>query len=275
MKHGVRHERRRWLTSSAVTAGVAFLLSFLVFGGVLLLPLWLNRVEGPSPVEVDGAYGYERTVLVLVHDTDNTLTAAVAVSADTRTLTMRAVGYPACTEAVYRTRLCTLADFYAGEGAAAGDYLSSVSGTSFDGVWQLSISAVAALAAQLGNGVTYTLPEAVGTLPAGAQTLTSLQVADVLRFTGWTQQSTGQAAAHAGIIAALINQYLTPQQNLTAVFNTLTALCDERLTVSGFAAVENDLQRLAVANTGTLCSVSVPMGRTVGIGNERRYALAN
>ncbi len=275
MKHGARQKRRRWLTSSAVTAGIAFLLSFLVFGGVLLLPLWLNREETPTPVEAGGTYGRERTVLVLVHDTDNTLTAAVAVGADTRTLTMRAVGYPACTEVVYRTRLCTLAECYAEEGAAVGEYLATASGTSFDGIWRLSVSAVAALAARMGNGVTYTLPEAVGTLPAGEQTLTSLQVADVLRFTGWKQQLTGQATAHAGIIAALINRYLTPQQNLTALFNMLTTLCDEQLTVSGFAAVENDLQRLAVANTGMLCSVSVPMGRTVGTGIARRYALEN
>lgn len=275
MKHGARPKRRKWLTSSAVTVGIAFVVSFLVFGGVLLLPLWLDGDETPTPVEAGGTYGRERTVLVLVHDTDNTLTAAVAVSADTRTLTMRAVGYPACSEVVYRTRLCTLAECYAEEGAAAGEYLAAALGTSFDGVWQLSVSAVAALSARMGNGVTYTLPEAVGALAAGEQTLTSLQVADVLRFTGWKQQLTGQAAAHAGVIAALINRYLTPQQNLTALFNMLTALCDERLTVSGFAAMEEDLHRLATANTGALCSAAVPAGRAVGTGMTRRYALVN
>lgn len=273
MKHSVKRRRRLLFWGSWRTAIPTFAISLLIFGAAILLP-WLPRGNAEQEISpADVGQGRERTMLLLIHDTDNTLTAAVSVHTDTRTLSVKAVGYPAQTEVPYQTALCTLGERYAEEGTAVASHLSAVSGDAYDAVVRLSVSAVAAFVAGSGNGITYVLTESVGVLPQGEQTLTSLQIADVLRYDGWMQSLTGRAEAHAGVVAAIINRYLTPHQDLSALFHRFAALCGDHVTVSGFAAVREELETLAAQNGGDICRASVPEGRAVGSARDRRFVI--
>ncbi|MBP3434713.1 MAG: hypothetical protein J6K62_00055 [Clostridia bacterium] len=249
------------------------MLSVLVFSAAIVLPWLLGGTVEPESSTVDVGQGKQRSLLLLIHDTDNTLTAAVAVHTDTRTLSVKAVGYPSHTEVSYQAGLSTLARRYAEEGVAAGQYLSAATGEAYDAVLRLSVSAVAAFVAGSGNGISYRLPEEVGILPQGEQTLTSLQIADVLRYNAWMQSLTGRAEAHAGIIAAIINRHLTPHRELSELFNRFAILCDDHVTISQFAAVRDELTALAAANNGAICRACVPEGRAVGYGEDRRFVI--
>lgn len=273
MKHGAKRRWRFDFRGSWHSAIPAFAVSVLVFGAAILLPWLLGTAEGQETAPADVGQGKERSLLLLIHDFDNTLTAAVSVHTDTRTLSVKTVGFPAQTEVGYQTELCTLAERYAEEGTAVAARLSAVSGEDYDAVVRLSVSAVAAFVAGTGNGISYTLTEPVGVLPQGEQTLTSLQIADVLRYDGWMQSLTGRAEAHAGIIAAIINRYLTPEQDLTTLFHRFAALCGDRVTIAGFEAVREELAALAKANSGAVCHATVPAGRAVGSAEDRRFVI--
>ncbi len=273
MKHGAKRHRRRSV-SRWLTALPAFLLSVLVFGTAILLPWLLSGAADPEASQTDVRQGRERTLLLFIHDLGDTLTGAVCIRTDTGTLTVQAVGYPAQTEVSCGTTLCTLAERYEVEGTEAAQRLSAVTGETYDAVLRMSVSAVAAFVAYNGNGVVYTLPEPVGILAQGEQTLTSLQVADVLRFEGWLQSLTGQAAAHAGMIAAILNRYLSPHQDLDVLFERFSQLCDDRVTVAQFSVIRSELEALAAANTGTVCRATVPEGYAVGDGETRRFVPA-
>lgn len=270
MKHAAKRQVPRfspvWRTAVPV-----FFLSLFIFSLILILPWLSHHSEREEPIEALGEQGRERTLLLLIHD-NGVLTGAVAVQTDIDALQVRVTGYPWQTEVVCRTALCTLAECYAGEGTSVADYLSAVTRDTYDATLQLSATAVGSFVSRLGGGITYALPEAVGLLPAGEQTLTALQITELLCYDGWTP-TTGQAAAHAGIIGAIIDRYLSPRQNLTAAFNALTAVCDDRLTVAQFTVLRSDLQTLADANRNGLCAVSVPNGRAVGTDGQQRYVL--
>lgn len=238
-----------------------------------MLPWLPGAATEPEASQADVGQGKERTMLLLIHDIGNTLTAAVSVHTDTRTMSVTAVGYPAQTEVSYQTELCTLAERYAEEGTAVAARLSAVSGEAYDAVVRMSVSAVAAFVAGSGNGISYALTEPVGVLPQGEQTLTSLQIADVLRYDGWMQSLTGSAEAHAGIVAAIINRYLTPHQEMSVLFNRFAALCGDHVTVSGFEAVREELEALAAENSGAVCRATVPEGRAAGSAENRRFVI--
>ncbi len=270
MRHAAKRQTTRfspvWRTAVSV-----FFLSLFIFSLILFVP-WLSAHSArEQPIDALGEHGRQRSLLLLIHD-NGTLTGAVAVQTDTATLSVRVTGYPQQTEVVCGTSLCTLAACYDVEGAAAADYLSIATGERYDAALRLSAEAMGTLVSRLGGGIVYTLPEAVGLLPAGEQTLTARQIDELLCYDGWTS-ATGQAASHAGIVAAIIDRYLSPRQELTDAFNALTAVCDDRLTVAQLAVLRSELQALAAANTNGLCIVNVPNGRTVGTEGARRYVL--
>ncbi len=269
LKHAVRGGRsRRW---AAVTA--TFVVALLLFGMVVVLPQWFSDAAEEELSATDTRQGRERSLLLMIYDFDNRLTGSVAVYTDARTLSMRAVGYPPQTEVRRNNELTTLAACYADEGSAAAERLSAVTGERYDAVLGLSVSAIAAFVARSGNGITYTLAEPVGKLADGEQTLTSLQIADVLRYRGWLQSLTGSADAHSGIITAIINRFLVPQNDLTALFNRFCEVCEDKVSIATFEVVRDDLALMAKANDGGICRAFVPEGRGVGSGELRRYAL--
>ncbi len=273
MKHGAKRNRRR-ANIRWKTAIPTFLLSIAVFGVAVLLPWLTVKESGTNASQADATHGKDYTVLLLLHDIEDTLTAAVSIRADTRTMQVTVTGYPSQTEVDCGTRLSTLREQYAAEGVAVAQRLKAVAGEQYDGVIRLSISAVAAFVAALGNGVTYTLTEPVGVLDQGQQLLSSLQVADVLRYTAWKQRITGRAAAHAGLVAAIIDRYLVPRCDPEVLFRRFSSVCDDRITVSQFSAISKELERLAAANENGICRVIIPEGRVVGVGTDCRFVLA-
>ena len=270
MKHGAKRRN----TTTIWTVVISFFLSLIVFSGAFLVPWFISHWDRPESTETVGEQGHTRTLLLLLHD-DDVLTGVVSICGDTRTLAVDVVGYPAQTEVIYRNALCPLSLCYADEGADAASRLASVNGCDFDSVISMSVDAFSAWVSQLGTGISYTLTEPVDVLPQGDQLLTPLQIADVLRFTDWEDPMTGQAAAHAGIVSAVIDQYLNPHCDLEATFNALTALCEQHLTIAQFTVLRPDLQTLANANQQGLCTATVPEGRVTGVGENKRYVLVN
>ena len=271
MRHAVGRfrKKRRPLTTSIPV----FALSVLAFGAAIMLPWLMRGTVAPDASLVDGVQGKQRSLLLLVHDGHDELTAAVVIHTDTRTLSVQVTGYPAQTEVACGTDLSTLGRRYAEEGVAVGQYLSALSGEAYDATLRMSVSGIAAFVAECGGGVVYTLPEPIGRLPLGEQTLSSLQVADVLRYDGWMQNLTGRAEAHAGIVTAIINRYLVSSRNLEALFKSLTAFCEDSISIAQFSAVRDELEALAGANRGAICRACVPAGRAVGYGEDRRFVV--
>lgn len=246
MKHGAPPSH---LTAKTVLA--AFALAVAVFSAVLLLPLLLDHLlPADTPQEADAPTGRVRQYALLMRDAGGELTGAVWLTTDTRTHTMTATGYAPQTEIATENGTATLADLFRDEGSAAA---TAALGTA-DGTLTFSVSSVAALVVYLGDNLPYTLPEPVGMLPAGAVTLTPMQTADLLRYSAWENGAAGQAAAHAGVTAAIFNRYLTANRDFEADFSKLTELCDTRLSISGFAAVHEGLKALAAHNDGHICT---------------------
>lgn len=270
MKHGARRQRR--LFSYSLMVALAFWGALVLFGATMWMP-WGEQEYKPEAVEAVGERGQSRTVLLLVHDAENQLTGAVSVKGDTRTLTMCACAYPVETEVMCGTQVWTLAQCYTAGGKAAAASLETATQEQYDAIVLLSAEAVSHMVAYWGNGVMYVLPESVGALPAGEQVLTSVQMADLLRYTGWSDKGIGQATVHAGLTAAVLNRYLTAACDLQQAFSRLTSLCEEHLTVAQFTAVRGELEQLAAANHGAICTASVAQGRWVESETASRYLL--
>lgn len=273
MRHGVPIRRQR-RTRVWRTVLPTFLIAVAVFGTTVALPWLLHGVSQGDVAPAEAVQGKQRSLLLLIHDAENELTAAVAVGTDTAAMAVTAIGYPAQTEVRCAATLSTLAAAYGEVGVAAADRLSEATGEHYDAVLRFSVGAVASLVASLGNGIRYSLPETVGTLSAGEQTLTSLQVADVLRYTDWQRDVTGRAEVHAGVVAAIVNRYLTPGFNLEELFCAFAAQCEDSVSIAGFTLVREELERLAAVNDGTLCRIVVPAGFTVGTAAARRFVIA-
>lgn len=237
---------------TAKTVGVAFVLSLAMFCGMLFLPGLLDRLETADPAEADASPGVVHTAILFFRDTVDTLTGAVVLTCDTRSMTVQAVGYAPDTPVGSGTLQTAYRD---GGTVYAQSLLCEAEEMEVDGAMSFPVSGVAAFIVYLQDRLPLTLPEAVGELPAGASTLTPMQVADVLRYDGWTQGSAQRARIHGAVVAALINRYLTADRDLEAAFKQLTALCDDELSISQFAAVQDELAALAAANDGTICVV--------------------
>lgn len=266
MKHGAK--RTKWvmhLSHTWVTVAGAFALSLLAFGFVLLLPFISERMAPDAiPEEVLGERGIERSVWVVFHDGE-ILTGLVKVTSDTRTMMMRATGYPPQTEIVEDTTVTTAAALYPTRGEQVALLIDDLP------ILSIPISGAAVLIGRVSGNLSLTLSQTVGTLSAGAQTLTPLQAAAVLKFDGWEQGGVGQAWAHAELTAAFLNRALTDKIDLQTAFGELTTVCDTNLNISQFEAVRGGLMALSVSNKGTLCEARVVSGYMTGTSENRRY----
>lgn len=264
----LREHRESWRGLLIVFG--AFLLSVLLFGAFLIVPAiggMLGEPEQPEAAQTPGV-GIVRTVVLWFHDGQGELTGAVAVTGDTRRLRMTAVGYPVETEVAVSGQRQSLKDAYRADRKAALVALCEAGGIEAQTGISFSDGAVTALMLELQNGLPYLLPETAGDLPAGATTLTPLQVGDLILYDKW-REPTGAATVHAGLTAALFNRYLTADRVLTEVFGTVADLCDERLNISQFVAVQDELERLAEQNRdGTICTSLVAGGEWIA-GNTR------
>ncbi len=264
MKHGAKREK--WvkrLTRTSVTVAGAFVLSLLAFGLIFLLPLlseWMTPDD--TPEEVLGERGVERSVWIVLHDGD-TLTGFVKLITDTRTMTVSAVGYPPETEIIDGVTVTTAAALYPAWGERVATAVEELT------VLSLPISGAAALIGRVSGNLPMTLPQAVGTLPAGELTLTPLQAAEVLTFDGWEQGGVGQAWAHAQLTATFLNRTLTDTLNVDAAFGELVAVCDTRLNISQLEAVREEIAALAACRV----DARVAAGYMTGVKGQQRYVL--
>ena len=264
-----QHRKRfAWFRRDSVTVAGAFFLSLAVFTAVLLLPSLLSRLQTNEPAEEEvlGTRGMERSAWVILHDAD-TLVALLRVYTDTRTMTVRVVGYPPQTEVVSGTAVTTAEAVYRTQGEQVTEYLET------DEVLSLSVDHAAALMGEWAGNVSLVLPQAVYALPAGELTVTPLQAAQLLRFTEWEQGMVGQAAVAAELTAAVLTQVLTPTADLAALFGASASVSDTSLHISQYAAVCEDLEELAKNHAKDFCTAQVITGYTVGIDGDRRYVV--
>lgn len=239
------------------TVAMVFVISLLIFGGVMLLPLWWQGRPISPPAAVDTRSGRTRRFTLLFYDGVEGFTGAVVLTTDTAARTAQTVGYSPEYIVSHEGKLSTLAAvFHAHGDVAAAAALEEQTDTATEGPLTFSVSNVAAFVVHLREYLPYTLPENVGDLQAGDVTLTPMQTADILRYDGWENGATGQAHAHASVVAAILNRYLISTRDLQGDFAALTKLCDTRLTVSHFEAARDGLSTLAAANDGTLCTVA-------------------
>ncbi len=236
---------------------LAFTVSLLLFGSSLLLPGLKALFVAEAPAEVGAARGRTRQFTLLFYDTVGGFTGAVVLTTDTATGRAQAVGYPSTAIVTYDDAPTTLGAVFDNHGdTAAAAALAHRTGQETEGPLTLSVSGVAALLVELKEYLPLTLPQAVGDLPAGEVTLTPMQAADVLRFREWETGAHGQALAHAQVVAAILNRYLTTGRDLQAEFSALTAVCDTPLNISHYAAAAEGLAMLAAANNGSLCTAT-------------------
>ncbi len=244
-----------------LTVALSFVLSAALFSLVMLRPLWRQPEEAAQ--SADGTGGVRRSVWVVFHDSER-LTGLVRVFTDTRSMTVEAVGYPPHTEILYGVEITTAERLFADEGTAVATRIAE------DEVIGLSVGAAVSLMGRLSGNLPLTLPQAVGELPAGELTLTPLQAARVLRFTAWEQGGVAQAQMHAELTAAFLRQTMTLSCEPADAFGVLTEVCDGRLHISQFAAVEDELRDFC-AQTDVRCTARVAPGATVGVGERYRY----
>ncbi len=243
MKHAtpIRH-------ITAKTVLLAFVISFAVFGSVLMMAaLSKGRIEDDS-TETDATLGRVRTAVLFFRKNVDELTGAILLTVDARRMEITARGVSPEEEIDGRS----LQNLYKTGSLYAATQLAAQYGTSADGVLSFSVSNVAAFLVYAGERLSLTLPEQVGILPAGESTLTPMQVADVLRYKNWSNGTAGQADIHAAVVAAIFNRYLVKDRDLERDFKKVTELCDERLYISQFEAIKEELYALAEQNNGAI-----------------------
>ncbi len=128
---------------------------------------------------------------------------------------------------------------------------------------------------ELENGVTYTLPEDIRytdengssiRLTAGEQKLTGTQAAAVLQYSAWSDATQVPDTA-VRMVAAVLNQYLVPQQSLSGYFAALSDTAQTDLRIDNYNAFRRVLTHLSDSNTGSLCRITT----LIGTENDSRF----
>ena len=116
---------------------------------------------------------------------------------------------------------------------------------------------------ELDGGILFNLPEPISyadengmtvRLSAGEQKLTGIQAAAVLRFTAWKDASLTQAVS-AQMVAAVLNQYLVPEQRLDGYFAALADTAQTDLRIDNYNSFRRVLSHLSEHNIGGLCRI--------------------
>lgn len=114
---------------------------------------------------------------------------------------------------------------------------------------------------ELHKGVTYTLPEDIHytdengisvRLSSGEQKLTGSQAAAVLQHSAWSDNAHVLSTAPQ-MIAAILNQYLLPEQSPKGFFTALSNTAQTDLRIDHFNTFQPVLTHLSQSNHGTLC----------------------
>ncbi len=246
------------------TVVLSFVGSCVLFGAIFSVPFWKRSPS--NTVAAPREEGVRRSAWVVFHDKD-TLTGLVRVATDTSAMTVEIVGYPVNTEVIDGVEITNAQVLYAKRGA---DIVRKIAD---DELLVLSVSGAVSLMGRVSGNLTITLPQAVGTLPMGAMTLTPLQAAQVMRYTDWEQGEVAAAQMYATLTAAFLRRVLCGQYTALDGFGFLTEVCDSRLHIMQFAAVEQDWEALRQTGEAVRITDRVAGGATVGVGERRRYVL--
>lgn len=121
----------------------------------------------------------------------------------------------------------------------------------------------------LNSGVTFTLPQEIRytdesgvttRLSAGEQKLTGAQAAAVLQYDDWNAATRTQDIAMQ-MVAAVLNQYLIPEQRLDGYFAALADTAHTDLRIDHFNGFRRVLTHLSDSNTqGSLCRTVTIIG---------------
>ncbi len=240
MKHGAPIKHR-----PARTAFAAFVFSLFVFATLIFVSDFVLNTEDTQPIEADNTMGKSRVATLFFHGGDDELIGIVTVTSDTRFMSVQATAYP-----VSHT---VQNGFAEGKSEYAQMLFDREQNVESDIALSFSVDRVADFLVYLGQQITVTLPEPALGLPMGESTLTPDQVTALLRYTEWSAGESGRQRMYAQTVAWLINHCLIPSRNIDTDFAKLTELCDDRLHISQFAVIREELLSLAAENDGSLC----------------------
>lgn len=271
--------------------GVAFLVTFLVFlvlfGGIMALGVrdyWQQGREDTSPTTAPTATpaSTPHRLLVITEEAGEAQ-GFVVLTADVSAARITAVPFPRETAVTRQTEQIRLFELY--RSASPQEVTQAVSalfGQEIPRYAVLTYANLQKLVTDYGEGLLFMLNEPVSwlneagatvKLSSGAHTISAAQVAEVLRYDGWSSGARGRANAQGQVAAALVNQYLTPSRMQAAdtEFARLVNYTRSDLLVSDLETVRADLTWLAARNDATLCRVESPAGQFVGVGENLRF----
>lgn len=136
----------------------------------------------------------------------------------------------------------------------------------------LSTSAALSYFEQLDKGLTFTVPEDITytdkngahvKLTAGKKELTAGQMAALLQYNEW-QSSENALYVAPDLMAALLNQYLTPGRSMDGHFAAIANVAQTDLRIDHFNAYRATLTHFAAKNQGNLCRRTTLNGTTTG-----------
>ena len=135
----------------------------------------------------------------------------------------------------------------------------------------------------LPRGLIYDLPEAVShqtddyflRLETGLQTLTGGQAIKLLRYPSWKQGPLQQVNMHAILVAAWWNQYATADyvDALDADYAAWYDTVQTNVGIAAFTEAKPIWVKLWNQNDGKQAAATLPSGKFVGSGDEKRYLL--
>lgn len=276
--------------------GVAFLVTFLVFlalfGGVMVWGVteyWQQNhgddtpdpTPSTTPTEPYTATATRR--LLLITEDGGEAQGFVVLTAEPAAARVEATAFPRETAVIVGTEQTRLFELYNSDDVAAvKTAVETLFGESIDNWAVISYANVQRLVTYLGDGVIFTLPEAVSyqtadgvtvNMKSGARTLSATQVTDLLRYSGWHGGRAARAEVQAQLAAALVNQYLTVSRfdEKDTDFHTIMNLCRSDILASQFAEARDGLLILARHNQRDIASARLADGEFVGAGDAMRF----
>lgn len=276
--------------------GVAFLVTFLVFlalfGGVMVwgvVEYWQQNhgddtpdpTPSTTPTEPYTATATRR--LLLITEDGGEAQGFVVLTAEPAAARVQAIAFPRETAVIVGTEQTRLFELYKSHDIpTVKAAIEPLLGEAIDNWAVLSYANVQRLVTHFGDGVIFTLPEAVSyqtadgmtvNMKSGARTLSATQVTDLLRYSGWHGGRAARAEVQAQLAAALVNQYLTVSRfdEKDTDFHAIMNLCRSDMLASQFAEARDGLLILARHNQRDIASARLADGEFVGAGDAMRF----
>lgn len=280
-------------TKNSMTFLITFVLFLFLFGGVMvwgLYEFWQQTTaaeETPSvPQNNAPAAGYtpaDTRRLLLITEDNGAAQGFVVLTAEPAAARMQALAIPRETSVTVGTEQTRLFELYETAGTAAvKEQVASLLGDEIHNVAVVSYDGIQKMVTHFGDGVIFTLTEAVSyqnadgatvTMKSGARTLSAVQVTDLLRYTGWHGGRRARADVQAELTAAIVNQYLTFSRfdEEDTDFKALMGIWRSDILASQFAQSRDALLFLARRNQNDICESTSLAGEFVGTGDAMRF----